>query len=803
MTYTYGSYVIKTLIYFVNVLFYKMSTCSLLILLILLIIVLFYLFSKVFIRGIKGGGDDDEIDFTVPEDDDYERKQPSLDELEIKRIDNVEQQLPQILAKLNNPSMPAQDFMFITSVIVNVIKEICSVRYSTINFPLIDRCIDLENKVTDPYKDPRIIDLIHKVIPSLYTMNKDAIVDFADNLITIYTRIKDTMNKSDKNRETINDLIEALKKIRRGDVIISATVPPSIKPPVTTSVIATPSTSSALSTSSVSSTPSVPVATSASSSTHVSNEDAIHAGHNIEPFTPNGVKINTSAIQTTPIALPRQTSDVVFPGTNTSVYNFDEFNLLEEYIRIWKLSDSKTFTSLKYKYSMTKKDVVAHSDEDEELDPFLTMDDEVTIGEEDNIIPVIEVLSPQSKLYNFSKTLINAAAANLKTNQGYIIQRIDHVDSLIIVGDLHGDLPALILCLRKYISILRSRSDTCLVFLGDYIDRGAASADIVFILALLKVMFPSRIYLCRGNHEDSAAYDFGGNFTGFTMLNSLEKRTGNGKEVFYAYLSFVIFICSLSCIIVDKSLLCTHGGFSQGCTYEMFVGKKLEFVPTVMTTGISHPIKCLMWEDYPFIQTVDRGMGCRNLGPVVFDKMLRDNGFNLFVKAHVHNAAGSHIHEESVADLYIIITSLLMTSRSVNGMIRFAADYGNNKMTSTTVPYGSIEKLMIARRATASMLYVVFNPRTNTFDQELISILEGADNNQYLDHLHADIIAYFNESFPVTNSIIKAPTGTPIDQELMTQYKTNIFAQSLKTTHDKFKTLSDVTDVLSKAEGRS
>ena len=124
-------------------------------------------------------------------------------------------------------------------------------------------------------------------------------------------------------------------------------------------------------------------------------------------------------------------------------------------------------------------------------------------------------------------------------------------------------------------------------------------------------------------------------------------------------------------------------------------------------------------------------------------------------------------------------------------------------MNSNTLSYGSIEKLMIARRATASMLYVVFNTETNAFDQEFIPIIEGADNDQYLDHLHADIIAYFNEFFPVKDSIIQTPSGAPVDAELMKYYRTNIFPQPLRITHDKFKTLDDVINVLNKAEGRS
>jgi hypothetical protein len=134
-----------------------------------------------------------------------------------------------------------------------------------------------------------------------------------------------------------------------------------------------------------------------------------------------------------------------------------------------------------------------------------------------------------------------------------------------IFGDIHGQFRDLLLMFREFGFPSHRSGDVetvAYVFNGDFVDRGLHQLETVALLFALKICYPSRIFLIRGNHE---FVDMNRNMgaSGFlAACNSYYPHSKHGETIFQCFHETFAFL-PLSAR-VGKCILVLHGGLGDG-----------------------------------------------------------------------------------------------------------------------------------------------------------------------------------------------------------------------------------------------
>lgn len=125
-------------------------------------------------------------------------------------------------------------------------------------------------------------------------------------------------------------------------------------------------------------------------------------------------------------------------------------------------------------------------------------------------------------------------------------------EPVIIIGDIHGQYYDMIHMFEKVVDS-RQLPNVNLLFLGDYVDRGIYSIEVLIFVMALKVCYPKQVILLRGNHESRSMTEH------FTFRKEILQKY-HEEEVYEACID--VFEAMPLATDVNNDYLCMHGGIS-------------------------------------------------------------------------------------------------------------------------------------------------------------------------------------------------------------------------------------------------
>ena len=233
-----------------------------------------------------------------------------------------------------------------------------------------------------------------------------------------------------------------------------------------------------------------------------------------------------------------------------------------------------------------------------------------------------QLQSRQAKLY-FPKVpqVLLSQICNFAANE---FQKDDNImeinEDVIIVGDLHGHILDLFRIFQTY----GIPPNSTYIFLGDIVDRGEFSLETITLLFILKILFPSTIYIIRGNHEFGEMCEYCGFF------NELSKAYGNKitQTSFIHAFSYMPFAAN-----VQHTYLCVHGGI--GPTISSL--SQINSIKRPVFDYNFEPLLSILWSD-PSSSVTDfraspRGTGFL-FGSSPLKKFLQYNNLKALIRGH-------------------------------------------------------------------------------------------------------------------------------------------------------------------------
>lgn len=238
-----------------------------------------------------------------------------------------------------------------------------------------------------------------------------------------------------------------------------------------------------------------------------------------------------------------------------------------------------------------------------------------------NLIQIIRQLinSPQ-RPYKLPNNLIIAICEKVKPYFAQESALLQLRSPTYICGDIHGQFHDL-LQIFQHLGLPGEKSNY--LFLGDYVDRGSQSIEVIMLLFLLKLKYPKKIYLIRGNHECPTVNRIYGFYT--ECQKKYDLKVWNAVNQVFSFLPVAA--------LINQKIFCVHGGLSPHL-------KSLSQI-TKIKKGTRIPDQGLLcdltWADpsnhRDEWEQNDRGVSY-TFNNSVTTKFMKANGIDLICRAH-------------------------------------------------------------------------------------------------------------------------------------------------------------------------
>ena len=262
---------------------------------------------------------------------------------------------------------------------------------------------------------------------------------------------------------------------------------------------------------------------------------------------------------------------------------------------------------------------------EEENNNIINDDEEDEDNDNNNISKIIKKLKKARKGAICQELTIREGECDYVIDKAY--QILKNEDSMLritaplyICGDIHGQYYDLL----RVFDILDYPPKSKFLFLGDYVDRGKQSLECLLLLLCLKIKYPSKIFLLRGNHESEALNKIYG------FYDECKRRI---SVKCFKKITNLFNILPITALIEDN-ILCMHGGLSKDLN-------KIEQLNKIArpTEIPDEGLLCdLVWSDPSDELSENFGENERNISVTfsknVVEEFTEKNGLDLICRAH-------------------------------------------------------------------------------------------------------------------------------------------------------------------------